>query len=54
MKVPFITKEGNVYMGKIVHTYMCFEGYKRYIIELDGKQYRCVYTAEGDFVEEVI
>ena len=50
----FVTREGNVYDGILIHQYMAFEGGTRYIIRHDGKEYRCVKDDKGNIVEFVV
>lgn len=39
----FITKDGKVLEGQIIHRYPAFEGGMRYIFKTDdGKEYRCI------------
>lgn len=50
--LEFTTKDGTLLFGKLVHTYVAFEGGTRYILDVNGKQYRCV-RIDGAFVEYV-
>lgn len=49
----FVTREGKIKVGYIIHVYRAFEGDMRYIFrcEEDGKDYRCVKSANDKFVE---
>lgn len=52
--ITFTAKDGTQITGNLVHQYPAFEGGMRYIIENHGKQYRCIKTLEGKFVELVV
>ena len=51
--IEFTTRSGEKKSGKLVHQYPAFEGGMRYIIEVNGVQYRCVKSGD-QFVELVV
>ena len=51
--ITFTTRDGKILTGKLVHQYGAFEGGMRYIISVNGKDYRCVRNEVGDYVEYV-
>lgn len=52
----FVTRDNKIKRGYLVHAYSSFEGGIRYIFrcEEDGKDYRCVKSKNGKFIEFVI
>lgn len=48
--ITFTDKNGIEKNGVLVHQYVAFEGGMRYIIEVDGVQYRCV-EKDGKYIE---
>ena len=51
--IEFITRDGEVLQGELVHSYGAFEGGMRYIFQTaDGKEYRCVKD-DDKYVEYV-
>lgn len=50
----FKTRDGEVKEGTLVRQYGAFEGGMRFIISVNGKDYRCVKDADGNMVELVV
>lgn len=46
--MKFLTKHGDEKVGTLVRSYPAFEGEMRYILEVGGIQYRCVWQKKGD------
>lgn len=49
----FKTRKGDILAGRLIHSYSAFEGGMRYIISVEGKEYRCVKDGEGRLIEFV-
>ncbi len=50
----FTTSKGEKLNGTLVNQYTAFEGGTRYIFECEnGRQYRCIKNASGEYVEYV-
>ena len=54
MIVVFTTRDGDTLTGNLVRVYSAAEGGMRYIISVDGKEYRCVRNNAGEYIEYVI
>ena len=50
----FKTRSGELKEGTLVRKYGAFEGGMRYIVSVNGKEYRCVKDADGNMVELVV
>ncbi len=46
--MKFLTKSGDEKVGTLVRSYPAFEGGMRYILDVDGIQYRCVWQKQDD------
>lgn len=51
--VKFTTRNGEVLSGVVIRQYSAFEGGMRYIISVNGKNYRCIKDNNGNFIEYV-
>ena len=51
--VTFTTRNGEVLTGKLVHQYNAFEGGRRYVVAVNGKEYRCIRDEAGNYKEYV-
>ena len=52
--MEFTTRNGEKLNGKLIHQYPAFEGGIRYIIEVNGNEYRCVKNENDELIELVI
>ena len=50
----FKARSGELKEGTLVRQYGAFEGGMRYIVSVNGKEYRCVKDADGNMVELVV
>ncbi len=54
MYVTFKNRKGVSILGRIVRSYLAFEGGMKYIITADGIDYRCIKDEQGNYVELVV
>lgn len=55
MNVNFTTRDGDNVEGIIIRNYLAYEGGMRYIIvDISGREYRCVKDDDGNYIELVV
>lgn len=51
--ITFTTKDGEKLTGILINSYFAYEGGKRYVVDVDGRQYRLIKNDAG-YIEYVV